>query len=50
MRSYYLYVFEKRLAGLDPVLDDGPAHQTACFFPLTIGEDLSTAVPDLKAS
>ncbi|TCN44603.1 oligopeptide transport system ATP-binding protein [Kribbella orskensis] len=36
--------------GLDPVLDDGPAHRTACFFPLTIGEDLSTAVPDLKAS
>jgi oligopeptide/dipeptide ABC transporter ATP-binding protein len=36
--------------GLDPVLDDAPAHQTACFFPLTIGEDLSTAVPDLKAS
>jgi oligopeptide/dipeptide ABC transporter ATP-binding protein len=35
---------------LEPVFDDGPAHRTACFFPLTIGEDLSTAVPDLRAS
>ena len=36
--------------GLDPVLQDNPAHRTACFFPLTVGEDLSAAVPDLKAS
>ncbi|WP_427896312.1 ABC transporter ATP-binding protein [Kribbella sp. GL6] len=35
---------------LEPVLDDGPGHRTACFYPLTVGEDLSTAVPDLKAS
>ncbi|TDO46327.1 peptide/nickel transport system ATP-binding protein/oligopeptide transport system ATP-binding protein [Kribbella sp. VKM Ac-2527] len=33
---------------LEPVLDDGPEHRTACFFPLTIGENLSAAV--LKAS
>ena len=32
---------------LEPVFDDDPAHRTACFFPLTIGEDLSTAVPEL---
>ncbi|MEU8222042.1 oligopeptide/dipeptide ABC transporter ATP-binding protein [Kribbella sp. NPDC048915] len=35
---------------LEPVLTDGPDHRTACFYPLTVGEDLSTAVPDLKAS
>ncbi|HWD81523.1 MAG TPA: oligopeptide/dipeptide ABC transporter ATP-binding protein [Kribbella sp.] len=35
---------------LEPVLDDKPEHRTACFYPLTVGEDLSTAVPDLKAS
>ena len=33
---------------LAPVFDDGAEHRTACFFPLTIGEDLSAAV--LKAS
>jgi peptide/nickel transport system ATP-binding protein/oligopeptide transport system ATP-binding protein len=32
------------------VLDDAEDHRTACFHPLTLGEDLSTAVPDLKAS
>ncbi|MFF0344585.1 ABC transporter ATP-binding protein [Kribbella sp. NPDC004875] len=32
------------------VLDDTDEHRTACFHPLTVGEDLSTAVPDLKAS
>jgi peptide/nickel transport system ATP-binding protein/oligopeptide transport system ATP-binding protein len=32
------------------VLDDAGDHRTACFYPLTLGEDLSTAVPDLKAS
>jgi hypothetical protein len=36
--------------GLDPAFDDGPAHRTACFFPLAVGEDLSAAVPELKAS
>jgi oligopeptide/dipeptide ABC transporter ATP-binding protein len=35
---------------LEPVLDDRPEHRTACFYPLTVGEDLSTAVPDLRAS
>ena len=35
---------------LQPVLDDADDHRTACFYPLTLGEDLSTAVPDLKAS
>jgi oligopeptide/dipeptide ABC transporter ATP-binding protein len=30
-----------------PVLDDPDAHRTACFFPLQIGEDLSTAVPQI---
>jgi hypothetical protein len=35
---------------LDPVLNDDPAHRTACFFPMTVGEDLSAAVPELKAS
>jgi oligopeptide/dipeptide ABC transporter ATP-binding protein len=35
---------------LEPVLDDRPQHRTACLYPLTVGEDLSTAVPDLKAS
>jgi oligopeptide/dipeptide ABC transporter ATP-binding protein len=36
--------------GLDPAFDDDPAHRTACFFPMTVGEDLSAAVPELKAS
>jgi oligopeptide/dipeptide ABC transporter ATP-binding protein len=36
--------------GLEPVLDDDAAHRTACFFPLEVGEDLSAAVPELKAS
>ncbi|MDX6236519.1 MAG: peptide/nickel transport system ATP-binding protein [Kribbellaceae bacterium] len=31
-----------------PVLDDPDAHRTACFFPLQIGEDLSTAVPEIN--
>jgi oligopeptide/dipeptide ABC transporter ATP-binding protein len=35
---------------LAAVLDDTDDHRTACFYPLTLGEDLSTAVPDLKAS
>jgi peptide/nickel transport system ATP-binding protein/oligopeptide transport system ATP-binding protein len=35
---------------LESVLDDSWQHRTACFYPLTVGEDLSTAVPDLKAS
>jgi peptide/nickel transport system ATP-binding protein/oligopeptide transport system ATP-binding protein len=35
---------------LEPVLDDAAEHRTACFYPLTVGEDLSTAVPHLKAS
>ncbi|WP_350278092.1 oligopeptide/dipeptide ABC transporter ATP-binding protein [Kribbella sp. HUAS MG21] len=35
---------------LEAVLTDKPDHRTACFYPLTVGEDLSTAVPDLKAS
>ncbi|WP_425552217.1 ABC transporter ATP-binding protein [Kribbella koreensis] len=36
--------------GLEPAFDDDPAHRTACFFPLRVGEDLSAAVPELKAS
>jgi oligopeptide/dipeptide ABC transporter ATP-binding protein len=32
---------------LAPVLDDADAHRTACFYPLRIGEDLSTAVPEI---
>jgi oligopeptide/dipeptide ABC transporter ATP-binding protein len=31
---------------LEPVLADQPSHRTACFYPLTVGEDLSTAVPE----
>ncbi|TWD82439.1 peptide/nickel transport system ATP-binding protein/oligopeptide transport system ATP-binding protein [Kribbella amoyensis] len=31
---------------LEPVLADGPEHRTACFFPLTVGEDLASAVPE----
>ncbi|GAA1590699.1 dipeptide ABC transporter ATP-binding protein [Kribbella hippodromi] len=34
---------------LIPILDDTDAHRTACFYPLTVGEDLSTAVPDLAS-
>jgi oligopeptide/dipeptide ABC transporter ATP-binding protein len=32
---------------LVPVLDDPDAHHTACFYPLKVGEDLSTAVPEI---
>ncbi|MFI6680818.1 ABC transporter ATP-binding protein [Kribbella sp. NPDC050470] len=32
------------------VLDDPDDHRTACLHPLELGEDLSTAIPDLKAS
>jgi oligopeptide/dipeptide ABC transporter ATP-binding protein len=32
---------------LAPVLDDADTHRTACFYPLRIGEDLSTAVPEI---
>jgi oligopeptide/dipeptide ABC transporter ATP-binding protein len=34
---------------LAPVLGDGVDHRTACFFPLTVGEDLSTARSGLTA-
>ncbi|QNE21243.1 ATP-binding cassette domain-containing protein [Kribbella qitaiheensis] len=41
-------------AGAEPVLEPIAAehaeHEIACYFPLRPGEDLSTAVPDLKAS
>jgi oligopeptide/dipeptide ABC transporter ATP-binding protein len=33
---------------LAPVLNDPDAHRTACFYPLQIGEDLSTAVPEIN--
>jgi len=36
---------EPRLA---PVLNDPDAHRTACFYPLQIGEDMSTAVPEIN--
>jgi oligopeptide/dipeptide ABC transporter ATP-binding protein len=32
---------------LDPVLDDGPEHGTACLHPVTAGEDLSRARPTI---
>ncbi|WP_112249160.1 ABC transporter ATP-binding protein [Kribbella monticola] len=35
---------------LEPVAAEHPEHETACLFPLRLGEDLSTAVPDLRAS
>jgi peptide/nickel transport system ATP-binding protein/oligopeptide transport system ATP-binding protein len=35
---------------LEPVGNDHPDHQAACFFPLQRGEDLSKAVPELRAS
>ena len=35
---------------LEPIAAEHPEHEAACFFPLRLGEDLSTAVPDLKAS
>ncbi len=35
---------------LEPIAAEHPEHETACFFPLRLGEDLSTAVPNLKAS
>jgi hypothetical protein len=30
------------------VLNDSDAHRTACLYPLQIGEDLSTAVPEIN--
>jgi oligopeptide/dipeptide ABC transporter ATP-binding protein len=35
---------------LEPIAAEHPEHEAACFFPLRLGEDLSTAVPNLKAS
>jgi oligopeptide/dipeptide ABC transporter ATP-binding protein len=35
---------------LEPVGNDHPDHRAACFFPLQRGEDLSTAVSELRAS
>ncbi|HEY0473393.1 MAG TPA: dipeptide ABC transporter ATP-binding protein [Kribbella sp.] len=35
---------------LEPVGTDHADHRAACFFPLQRGEDLSTAVPELRAS
>jgi oligopeptide/dipeptide ABC transporter ATP-binding protein len=35
---------------LEPIAAERPEHEAACLFPLRLGEDLSTAVPDLKAS
>jgi hypothetical protein len=32
---------------LIPVLGDPDSHRTACLFPLQVGEDLSTAVPQI---
>jgi oligopeptide/dipeptide ABC transporter ATP-binding protein len=33
-----------------PVLGDADSHRTACLFPLQVGEDLSTAVPQIADS
>jgi oligopeptide/dipeptide ABC transporter ATP-binding protein len=35
---------------LDPVLDDGPEHMTACLHPVRAGEDLSRARPSIEDS
>ncbi len=35
---------------LEPVLGDGPAHCTACFHPLAVGEDLTLSRPSIEDS